>query len=158
MARNRIRCLDCDTIIESRSRHDFVVCPCYTNEADGTGCFVDGGTDYARYGFKSAARVNVVDDDGTETNLLELNQIQMEEEAKRPDPLWEGGYYRSPDGSRVVAVIKKVTTHYYGEVFLAEASTGEIHLMRTDNPDGWSRVDLSDWLHDPELATSIELL
>jgi hypothetical protein len=42
---NRIKCLKCGDIIESTYRHDFVQCSCGT-------CFVDGGHDYMRVGFK----------------------------------------------------------------------------------------------------------
>lgn len=42
LKRNAIRCLACDTIIESRSRHDFVTCPCGRVS-------VDGGLEYNRY-------------------------------------------------------------------------------------------------------------
>lgn len=43
--RNRICCLKCGDIIESKHTHDFVQCTCRA-------CFVDGGKSYARYGGK----------------------------------------------------------------------------------------------------------
>ena len=45
--KNAIRCKHCGDVIESKSRHDFVYCSC---EA----CFVDGGHDYLRRGFKTS--------------------------------------------------------------------------------------------------------
>ena len=39
--KNRIRCLKCGDIIESKSVHDFVTCSCGA-------CSVDGGHDYLR--------------------------------------------------------------------------------------------------------------
>jgi hypothetical protein len=45
IVRNRIRCKKCNTILESRHRHDFVSCPC--------GTFTDGGLDYVRWGADS---------------------------------------------------------------------------------------------------------
>ena len=39
---NMAQCLVCKTVLVSRTRHDFVSCPC--------GTFVDGGTDYLRRG------------------------------------------------------------------------------------------------------------
>jgi hypothetical protein len=42
----RIQCLVCGEILESRSRHDFVMCKC-DNQA-----FVDGGNEYMRAGAK----------------------------------------------------------------------------------------------------------
>jgi hypothetical protein len=41
--RNAVRCKKCDTVLESKHRHDFVQCPC--------GVFVDGGRDYLRGGW-----------------------------------------------------------------------------------------------------------
>lgn len=38
----KIRCLKCNTILESKYRHDFQECEC--------GNFVDGGNDYMRIG------------------------------------------------------------------------------------------------------------
>ena len=43
VVRNAARCRRCDTVVESRHRHDFVWCACGA-------IFVDGGTDYIRWG------------------------------------------------------------------------------------------------------------
>ena len=43
--RNSLLCLECNTEIESRHRHDYVSCPCGN-------AFVDGGKDYLRRGIK----------------------------------------------------------------------------------------------------------
>lgn len=44
LIRNAIHCLACDTVLESKHRHDFVVCLC-SNQS-----FVDGGLSYSRRG------------------------------------------------------------------------------------------------------------
>lgn len=41
--RNAARCLKCDSMIESKNRHDFKECFCGN-------VFVDGGFDYIRHG------------------------------------------------------------------------------------------------------------
>lgn len=46
LARNAIRCKHCGDIVESKSVHDFQECSCGA-------CFVDGGLDYFRRGFKT---------------------------------------------------------------------------------------------------------
>ena len=46
LIRNRIKCLKCGDIIESKSVHDWVQCSCGA-------CFVDGGHDYLRRSFNS---------------------------------------------------------------------------------------------------------
>lgn len=42
--RNMVRCNHCGDVIESKYRHDYVVCKCGC-------CHVDGGHDYLRRGF-----------------------------------------------------------------------------------------------------------
>lgn len=44
LIRNRIRCKKCLDVIESKFGHDFKYCKCGS-------VFVDGGTDYCRYGY-----------------------------------------------------------------------------------------------------------
>lgn len=41
--RNALRCKKCQTVIESKHRHDFVSCSCGA-------IFVDGGHEYVRWG------------------------------------------------------------------------------------------------------------
>lgn len=43
LIRNKIQCLKCGDVIESKHRHDWVQCSCGA-------CFVDGGHDYMRVG------------------------------------------------------------------------------------------------------------
>ena len=43
LIRNKIKCLKCGDIIESKSVHDWVQCTCGA-------CYVDGGHDYMRIG------------------------------------------------------------------------------------------------------------
>lgn len=54
--RNRVKCLVCGVIIESKSRHDFVMCKC-SNKT-----FVDGGLDYCRVGGKDLDKIEVLSD------------------------------------------------------------------------------------------------
>ena len=41
---NKVRCKKCNEVIESKHRHDFKSCKCGA-------IFIDGGTDYQRYGW-----------------------------------------------------------------------------------------------------------
>ena len=43
IVKNAAKCRTCGTVLESKTRHDWVSCPC--------GNFVDGGTAYLRRGF-----------------------------------------------------------------------------------------------------------
>jgi len=48
--KNKARCKNCDCVVESKFRHDFVSCACF-KETDGErGFFLDGGNDYHRFG------------------------------------------------------------------------------------------------------------
>ena len=49
LTRNAIRCGNCNAVIESKNRHDFVTCPC----GDVS---VDGGLDYDRVVFHPRAK------------------------------------------------------------------------------------------------------
>jgi hypothetical protein len=49
LIRNRAQCLECMGILESKHRHDFVMCGCFS-EKKMTGIFIDGGLDYVRSG------------------------------------------------------------------------------------------------------------
>jgi len=44
-----VRCTVCNTVIQSKHRHDFVWCKCNKENRDA-GIFVDGGSDYLRFG------------------------------------------------------------------------------------------------------------
>lgn len=49
----RVHCLNCDTVVQSRHRHDYSPCNC---EDEQDGVFVDGGFDYFRMGWGKNAR------------------------------------------------------------------------------------------------------
>ncbi len=57
---SKIRCLECDIVIESVYRHDFRVCPCKN-------AFIDGGHDYLRYGWTVPDSVEIVEDTSPES-------------------------------------------------------------------------------------------
>lgn len=45
---NKARCKKCDTVIESKHRHDFVWCECLDEDGRHNGIAVDGGKEYLR--------------------------------------------------------------------------------------------------------------
>lgn len=53
-AGRQVRCETCQAVIQSMHRHDFRWCDCPADS--DTKIFVDGGSDYTRMGFGSAAR------------------------------------------------------------------------------------------------------
>lgn len=50
----KIRCLKCETTIESVHRHDFKFCGC---SEDKDRCFIDGGDEYFRVGWANINNV-----------------------------------------------------------------------------------------------------
>lgn len=60
--RNRAKCRSCDTIIESRHRHDYVTCKCGAIS-------VDGGTDYFRWVYDLPENFIIIEDDDSEKGL-----------------------------------------------------------------------------------------
>jgi len=55
--RNRVQCLLCYDIIESKFRHDYVTCSCGNVS-------VDGGQDYCKVNFKTNKWRPINDEDG----------------------------------------------------------------------------------------------
>jgi len=63
---NKIKCLACNTILESKSRHDFNQCDC------PNGAFVDGGNDYHRGGALNLSKIAVWNDKTKRWGKLKL--------------------------------------------------------------------------------------
>jgi len=69
LVRNRIRCNHCGDEIESKHRHDFVMCSCRT-------VFVDGGIHYMRRGY------TISREDFTDLSEFEEEQEQNDREGQ----------------------------------------------------------------------------
>ena len=63
LTKNSVKCLTCNTILESKHRHDFVMCPC-PNQT-----FTDGGLSYNRVGGKDLSLIE---------NLCEYRTLTQE--------------------------------------------------------------------------------
>ena len=63
LTKNSVKCLLCNTILESKHRHDFVMCPCPNHT------FTDGGLLYNRVGGKDLSLIE---------NLCEYRTITQE--------------------------------------------------------------------------------
>jgi len=51
---NKVKCLNCDMVLESKYIHDFVQCNCKNKT------FTDGGNDYQRYGGVDMKLVKII--------------------------------------------------------------------------------------------------
>ena len=71
LTRNAIKCLQCNTVLESKHRHDYQACYC-SNRA-----FLDGGRVYSRVGGKD---FNLIEDlcEYKEYTKLEYESLQQE--------------------------------------------------------------------------------
>ena len=71
LIRNAVRCLSCNTELESKHRHDFQCCGCENQT------FVDGGYDYSRVGGKD---FDLIEDlcEYKEHNKLEYESLQQQ--------------------------------------------------------------------------------
>jgi len=70
LVRNRIQCLACMEIIESKSRHDYQTCKC------PNASMVDGGLDYVRFGCQDLTKLKVLTE--YENTPLRLEDVRIE--------------------------------------------------------------------------------
>ena len=87
LTKNSVKCLMCNTILESKHRHDFVMCPC-PNQT-----FTDGGLSYNRVGGKDLRLIDnlceyrTLTQEAYDKEQVELNAIQL---AKNEQGVKEG--------------------------------------------------------------------
>ena len=76
LTRNAIKCLQCNTVLESKYRHDFQCCGCENQT------FVDGGKDYSRVGGKD---FNLIEDlcEYKEYTKLEYESLQQKHKERQ---------------------------------------------------------------------------
>ena len=77
LTKNSVKCLTCNTILESKHRHDFVMCPC-PNQT-----FTDGDLSYKRVGGKDLSLIEnlceyrTLTQESYDKEQLELKAIQL---------------------------------------------------------------------------------
>lgn len=69
---SKIKCLDCNTILESLTVHDFVKCNCENST------FIDGGFDYMRLGGLDLSKILYWDE--KENKFLKLKLVMKQED------------------------------------------------------------------------------
>lgn len=78
----KIKCLNCNEIIESKHRHNLVKYKC-------ANCYIDGGQDCLDFGDNDFSKILIIFNDGTEVLASD------EENYKRKYEDWENGKYRN---------------------------------------------------------------
>lgn len=70
----KLKCLKCNTILESKYRWDFQSCKC-SNQT-----FVDGGTDYLRFGGKELSKIGFWDEKAQKFTTIKINDKHGDEQ------------------------------------------------------------------------------
>jgi hypothetical protein len=66
---SKIKCMLCNEILESKHRHDYVVCSCDNRTV------LDGGNDYLKLGGRDLSKIFIIEANGEEVNkLLKLSE------------------------------------------------------------------------------------
>ncbi len=84
----KIKCLNCNDIIESKNRHDLVRCKC-------SNCYIDGGQDYLHFGGEEFDKILIVFDDGTEVLASDKEKYKKKYEEWEEDKIKETVSYES---------------------------------------------------------------
>lgn len=71
---SKIKCLECDTILESKYRHEFKSCTC-PNQT-----YVDGGNDYLRLGGKHLSKIGFWDEKEQKFTTIKINDKQNDKQ------------------------------------------------------------------------------
>ena len=77
LTKNSVKCLICNTILESKHRHDFVMCICHNQT------FTDGGLSYNRVGGKDLSLIEklyeyrTLTQESYDKEQVELKAIQL---------------------------------------------------------------------------------
>lgn len=101
LTRNAVKCLVCNTILESKHRHDFVMCPC-PNQT-----FTDGGLSYNRVGGKDLSLIE---------NLCEYRTLTQESYDKEQAELKAIQLAKNEQGVKEGLLVKIGDEYYSKEI------------------------------------------
>ncbi len=103
LTKNSVRCLICNTILESKHRHDFVMCPC-PNQT-----FNDGGLSYNRVGGKDLSLIE---------NLCEYRTLTQEAYDKEQAEIKAIQLAKNEQGVKD-GLLVKIGNDYYSKEIIA---------------------------------------
>ena len=101
LTKNSVKCLICNTILESKYRHDFVMCPC-PNQT-----FTDGGLSYNRVGGKDLSLID---------NLCEYRTLTQEAYDKEQAELKVKQLAKNEQGVKDGLLVKIGNDYYSKEI------------------------------------------
>lgn len=103
LTKNSVKCLLCNTILESKHRHDFVMCPC-PNQT-----FNDGGLSYNRVGGKDLSLIE---------NLCEYKTLTQEAYDKEQAEIKVIQLAKNEQGVKA-GLLLKIGDDYYSKEIIA---------------------------------------
>ena len=103
LTKNSVKCLICNTILESKHRHDFVMCPC----PNQTSC--DGGLEYQR---TLAVDLDLID------NLCEYRTLTQESYDKEQEEIKTKQLANNEQGVKD-GLLLKIGDDYYNKKTIA---------------------------------------
>ena len=101
LTKNSVKCLMCNTILESKHRHDFVMCPC-PNQT-----FTDGGLSYNRVGGKDLSLID---------NLCEYRTLTQESYDKEQVEIKAKQLTKNEQGVKDGLLVKIGNDYYSKEI------------------------------------------
>ena len=111
LTKNSVKCLVCNTILESKHRHDFVMCPC-PNQT-----FIDGGLSYNRAGGKDLSLID---------NLCEYRTLTQETYDKEQVELKAIQLAKNEQGVKDGLLVKIGNDYYSKEIISLLCNKGLI--------------------------------
>ena len=109
LTKNSVKCLVCNTILESKHRHDFVMCPC-PNQT-----FTDGGLSYNRVGGKDLSLIE---------NLCEYRTLTQEAYDKEQAELKVIQLAKNEQGVKDGLLVKIGNDYYSKEIITLLCNKG----------------------------------
>ena len=101
LTKNSVKCLICNTILESKHRHDFVMCPC-PNQT-----FTDGGLSYNKVGGKDLSLIE---------NLCEYRTLTQESYDKEQAEIKTARLVKNEQGVKEGLLLKIGDVYYSKEI------------------------------------------
>ena len=117
LTKNSIKCLVCNTILESKHRHDFVMCPC-PNQA-----FNDGGLSYNRVGGKDLSLID---------NLCEYRTLTQESYDKEQEDIKTIQLAKNEQGVKDGLLVKIGNDYYSKEIITLLYDKGFFQSINLD--------------------------
>ena len=117
LTKNSVKCLLCNTILESKHRHDFVMCPC-PNQT-----FTDGGLSYNRVGGKDLSLID---------NLCEYRTLTQESYDKEQVELKAIQLAKNEQGVKDGLLVKIGNDYYSKEIITLLYDKGFFQSINLD--------------------------